>query len=48
MWLCLTVGLSLPDPGTVSHCCGTADEPALAAQGKPQLQGEQDFGNAGA
>lgn len=31
--LCLTLGLSLPDPGTVSHSCGTADEPALAAQG---------------
>lgn len=48
MCLCLTAGFSLPDPGTVSHSCGTADEPALAAQGKSQLQGEQDLGNAGA
>lgn len=45
--LCLTLGLSLADPGAVSHCCGTADEPALAAQGKSQLQGEQDLGNVG-
>lgn len=34
MCLCVTLAFFLPDTSTMSHSCGTANEPALASQGK--------------